>query len=379
MPGEENWIAIIYSAVGPAGNRGGGIHNAVIAQATGLMANGVGVKLLTSSEACALEATERGIPFDFARPWNSGIDPLFSPRIWRSARYRKGRLPAAVIHNNARTWFAGGFLFPRALQAQVLHRENPHTYRFFRNWIALSSAYADAVRQSRQGRFRRIALAPNGLAAFPAPPPLRSRTGPITIGTVGRPSATKGTDVLIEAAVIVKRMRPDITFRIAGNGYDEQQALARRKGVADTMQFVGWQNDVEAFMDQLDVFCLPSIVEPFGLVMIEAMARGLPVIASATNGARDIVRPGETGWVVPINDAAALAGAMLEAACDREEIARRGAAAYRDVCLRYAPEAAGRNLLSALDSLREMSGRRQGAQFLPRGADMVQASVDRAP
>ncbi|MGI9475486.1 MAG: glycosyltransferase family 4 protein [Hyphomicrobiaceae bacterium] len=367
-PCEQNWIAIIYSALGPAGDRGGGIHNAVIAQATGLMANGVGVKLLTSSEACAVEARERGIPFDLARPWHSGIDPLFSPRIWQSGRYRDGLLPAAVIHNNARTWFAGGLLFPRALQAQVLHRESTHTYRFFRNWIALSSTYAQALRESRQGWLRRIALAPNGLASFPAPPPARSRVGPITVGTAGRPSATKGTDVLIEAAAIVKRVRPDVTIKIAGNYYDDLQKRAKCKGVSDIVQFVGWQNDIDAFMDQLDVFCLPSIVEPFGLVMIEAMARGLPVIATATNGARDIVRHDETGWLVPINDAAALAGAVLEAAADRSVISRRGAAAYRDVCSRYAPQAAGRNLLTALDTLHEMSGRRQSASFRPLAA-----------
>ena len=355
-PARKNWIAIVNSAIGPAGNRGGGIHNAVIAQACGLVANGVGVKILTSSEACAVEAEEKGISYDLARPWNSGIDPLFSPRIWRSARYHNGVLPTAVIHNNGRTWFAGKALFPSALHVQVLHRENVHTYRFFRNWISLSTGNAETLRGSRSGRFRRIATAPNGLVVRPAPPPKRERTGSITIGTAGRPSASKGTEMFLEAAALVKGIRPEIRFKIAGS-YDGLQNLADRYGVSDVVEFVGWQNDFDGFLDDLDLFCLPSVIEPFGLVMIEAMARGLPVISTATNGALDIVKPGETGWLVPIGNAEALAGAILDAASSRTEISRRGAAAYRDVCLRYTPAAAGRQLLEALISISATSHR----------------------
>lgn len=229
-----------------------------------------------------------------------------------------------------------------------------HTYRFFRNWIALSSTYADKLRGGPHGRFRRIALAPNGLVAPPTPLPERLRCGPITIGTAGRPSETKGTDLLIEAAVRVKQVRADIRFKIAGRGYDELQKRAEARGVSDVVDFVGWQNDMDGFLDQLDVFCLPSVNEPFGLVMIEAMARGLPVLSTATNGALDIIKPGETGWVVPIGDAGAFAAAVLDAASDRDEIARRGVAAYRDVRTRFAPVAAGRNLLSALATLRQI-------------------------
>ncbi|MGI9388430.1 MAG: glycosyltransferase family 4 protein [Boseongicola sp.] len=326
----------------------------MIAQAAGLKANGVDVKILTSSEACAREATARDLPYDFARPWHSGIDPLFSPRIWQSGRYRNGVLPAAVVHNNARTWFAGGLLFPRALHAQVLHRENVHTYRFFRNWIALSSGYADELRDSPSGRFRRIALAPNGLAAVPKQLSRRMPAGPFTIGTAGRPSETKGTEMLLAAALRVRQVRPDIRFKIAGRGYDQFQEMAKRIGVADVVEFVGWQDDMDGFLDTLDAFCLPSVGESFGLVLIEAMARGLPIISTATNGARDIVKPGETGWLVPINDPEAFAAAVLDAGSDRAEISRRSAAAYRDACQRYAPVAAGRNLLDALASLREM-------------------------
>ncbi len=107
---------------------------------------------------------------------------------------------------------------------------------------------------------------------------------------------------------------------------------------------------MERFLDSLNVFCLPSEKESFGLVLIEAMARGLPVISTVTTGGRHIVQIDATGWLVPIADADALAATLHEIASDRAELARRGEIAYCDIIEHSSPKSSGRHLLQALES-----------------------------
>lgn len=344
----QPWVAIIYSAIEPAGRRGGGIHNAVIGQAVSLTANDIGVRILTASEACAEEARTRGIDVDLDRAWNSGIDPLFSSRIWRSLRRKNGARPAAVIHNSGRTWLAGGIMFPGILQTQVMHRETIQPYRFFRHWIALSNPFAKKLESSASGRFRNIAVAPNGLADVPMQPTRETRTGPVVFGTAGRLSLEKGTDAFIDAAALAVRFGIDARFRIAGATPDRYRTYAEQLGVSEVVEFVGWTDDMDDFFDSLDVFCLASHKESFGLVLIEAMARGVPVISTVTNGALDIVEANATGWLVAIDDTKALAETFRRVASDRAEIERRGSAAFTSVCERYTPKPVGRALIKAL-------------------------------
>lgn len=346
----EPWVAIIYSAIEPAGRRGGGIHNAVIGQAISLMANDVGVRILTASEACAEEAKTRGIDVDLDRAWNSGIDPLVSSRIWRTLRHKNGKRPAAVIHNSGRTWLAGGIMFPGILQTQVMHRETIPPYRFFRNWIALSNPFAEKLKSSASGRFRNIAVAPNGLVDVPTQPAREPRTGPVVFGTAGRLSLEKGTDAFIDAAAQAARLGIDARFKIAGAAPDRYRSYAEQQGVSDILDFVGWTDDMDDFFDSLDVFCLASHKESFGLVLIEAMARGVPVISTTTNGALDIVDAGETGWLVPIDATDELAETFRNVASDRAEITRLGAAAFACVRDRYTPKPVGQALIEALRS-----------------------------
>lgn len=346
------WIAIIYSAIEPTGRRGGGIHNAVMAQALALEANGIGVTVFTSSEAFAAEAEARSLRVALDRAWHSGIDPLLSRRTWRQTRRHNGVRPAAVIHHNGRTWFAGAVLFPGVLQAQVMHRETVPPYRFYRHWLALSHPYAAFLRSGTSGRLRKIAVAPNGLPEAPQPLLQKNRpTDRILVGASGRLSKAKGTNLIIEAAAILKADGANIHFKIAGPSPEPFIALADQKGVSDRVEFVGWIDQMNDFLDELDIFCLASEKESFGLVLIEAMARGLPVVSTATNGARDVIGDDPVGWLTPIGDAQALATTLSTASSDRHELARRGEAAFHRACLQYTPQPVGRELIKALTSL----------------------------
>jgi glycosyltransferase involved in cell wall biosynthesis len=76
------------------------------------------------------------------------------------------------------------------------------------------------------------------------------------------------------------------------------------------VEFLGWRDDVEALLHRWDVFVMPSLEEGFGIAALEAMAAGLPVVATAVGGIPELVKDGETGWLVPPADPQALAGRL---------------------------------------------------------------------
>jgi glycosyltransferase involved in cell wall biosynthesis len=119
-------------------------------------------------------------------------------------------------------------------------------------------------------------------------------------------------------------------------GYQrELEAFARSQGLTDRVRFVGHVGTPRDFVAQCDVLVHASEREPFGLVVAEAMSLGVPVIASDTAGPREIVRPGETGWLVGVGDSAALAirlDALMRDPDGCVAIARR---AQDDVAKRY--------------------------------------------
>ncbi len=120
--------------------------------------------------------------------------------------------------------------------------------------------------------------------------------------------------------------------------YEERlHALAGELGVADRVEFRGFRDDVRAELAELDVLVHASTTpEPFGQVVLEGMAAGLPVVAAAAGGRAEIVTDGVDGLLVAPGDAAALAAALTRLAADPQLRERLGAAGRR-TSLRYAP------------------------------------------
>jgi glycosyltransferase involved in cell wall biosynthesis len=163
------------------------------------------------------------------------------------------------------------------------------------------------------------------------------RTNPAPqIGIVGRIAPWKGQDVFLEAAALLVRQGFPARFRIAGSAmFGEEQAFERQLrelttslGIEDRVEFLGF-SDVPAVLSSLDILAHASrIPEPFGQVIIEGMAAGLPVVASDGGGAREIIENGKTGLLVPMGDARALAHALAQL-LTTPELARGLAAAGR--------------------------------------------------
>jgi glycosyltransferase involved in cell wall biosynthesis len=147
---------------------------------------------------------------------------------------------------------------------------------------------------------------------------------PARIGLVGRICSWKGQHVFLRAAAIVHKTYPHVEFAMIGSalfGEREYEAelhrLTKELGLEEFVHFAGFRKDVEAAIAELDVLVHASTIgEPFGQVIIEGMAAGKPVVATDGGGVPEIVQDGDTGILVPMNDAQAMASAISKLLAD---------------------------------------------------------------
>ena len=146
----------------------------------------------------------------------------------------------------------------------------------------------------------------------------------------------KGMAVLLEALPKVVERFPDVQLLVVGRG-DEDQLRAQAGELVDNLRFLGLvDDDVKASaMRSADVYCAPNTGgESFGIVLVEAMAAGTPVVASGLDAFRHVLRDGEVGRLVPVGDGAALAEALIET-LENDELRERYVTAAREAVGRY--------------------------------------------
>jgi glycosyltransferase involved in cell wall biosynthesis len=170
----------------------------------------------------------------------------------------------------------------------------------------------------------------------PAPPDPAARSPqPARLLAVGRLVAVKGHGVLVEAVARLVRDGLEVVATMVGEGPRRAglEALARDFGVAERIRFTGavGQDDIRRFYAEADVFCLPSFAEGLPAVLLEAMASGVPVVASRITGIPELVEDGVSGILVPPGRADRLADAVRDLLADRARRERIAAAARRRV------------------------------------------------
>lgn len=143
----------------------------------------------------------------------------------------------------------------------------------------------------------------------------------ILVGAIGNIRPAKGYDLLLRAAAEVKKQRQGVKFIIAGQGsgllYQELLSLRDRLDIKDTVFFLGYMEDTVQFLHNIDVFLLSSKSEGFSISLVEAMACGLPVIATRCGGPEEIVEHAVTGIFVQPGDPHLLANAIVDLYKDR--------------------------------------------------------------
>ena len=170
---------------------------------------------------------------------------------------------------------------------------------------------------------------------------------------VGRLVEQKGHRYLLQAWPTVIAARPDARLLVVGDGPWRARLAeeARALGVTDTVTFTGWRRDVPAILAAANLCAHPSLWEGFGLVLLEAMAAGTPIVASRVSSIPEIVLDGQIGWLVPPRDRTGLAEAILRLLADPERCRAMGEAARRRVLETFSPERMVRATEAVYDEL----------------------------
>jgi L-malate glycosyltransferase len=214
-----------------------------------------------------------------------------------------------------------------------------HAYRCAHAVVANSRAAAQQL-EAEGLAADRVTVISNGIdiSRFAARPP--SGRPVTTIVTVANLRPEKAHEVLLQAAARLTPRYPHLQFTIVGDGprADELRTLAETLGVATHVSFLGHREDVPALLASADAFVLPSRSEAFPNGAIEAMAAGLPVVASRVGGLLDLIEDGRTGMLVQPDNPAALAEALESLILSPARAAMVGSAARDEVTRRYSFE-----------------------------------------
>ena len=172
----------------------------------------------------------------------------------------------------------------------------------------------------------RVPVVPNpvNLARFQC---VRAPSDQVRLISAGRLSPEKNQALMLQAFRLALDENPDLTLTIAGSGPEEQklQTLCRELYLDESVRFLGHVEDVSPILAEGDVFLLSSRYEGLPIAMLEAMASDLPIIATDVGGVRDLVSDGENGFLIPSEDADAMAKAIVRLAHDPALRARMGA------------------------------------------------------
>jgi glycosyltransferase involved in cell wall biosynthesis len=235
---------------------------------------------------------------------------------------------------------------PRLLRYAYMFAEKLMAFKTSR-FICVSPAIRDDMLKLGMTD-RKLCLIPNGvdMNRFYPRPVLKDKlkvlglkkNGPV-IGTVGRMVPEKGQAYLIGALKFLKTRWPDLECVFVGAGPVRDQLIKRASelDVLEMCRFCGEHADIENIYPVLDIFVLPSLREPFGLVLLEAMASGIPVITTSSGGPMDFIDHDINGCLVPPQDSRQLAQKIDDMLTDRlkatsvAENGRRTAEKFYDV------------------------------------------------
>lgn len=253
------------------------------------------------------------------------------------ARWRLRRLLATFRPAIAQTHLAraANLAGPAARSLAIPTLAKTHNYVNTKYYRAIDHLVPTTRKQHDYLRAQGIAeqalsIIPNFSAIAPRTHASLPETAALRAVAIGRMVHKKGFDVLFEALARARSRGLDLRIDLAGDGpesdalHDQLAAL----GLREMVKFLGWQEDVTACLDTADVFVLPSRDEPFGIVCLEAMACGIPIIATTTDGPVSVLDD-TTAILVPPGDPEALARGLAEIARDRVGAMKRASVAQQ--------------------------------------------------
>jgi len=202
-------------------------------------------------------------------------------------------------------------------QLSRLHR---HTLSRAARVIAVSQAVARELRASGIVNEKQIAVIPNGVDVERFKRACAESDRGLLVGSIGEIRTLKRHDDFIRAAARIASRFPEAQFVLAGTGDGRKQLeeLVVELRLSDRFRFLGWVEDAEKLLCEMDVFVSASETESFGLAIVESMAAETAVVATATEGAQEVIEDQKTGLLVPIGDVDRIAEAVMSLLADPE-------------------------------------------------------------
>ncbi|MBW8881292.1 MAG: glycosyltransferase [Asticcacaulis sp.] len=239
----------------------------------------------------------------------------------------------------------------RSRTVQVLHTPTvkPHLKR-----IAAALCISDDVAARARAAFPSLRIFDMANFSHLRSLPVKNAPdGVPVIGAMGRLHAIKGFDVLLRAAAQLRGQGSRFQLKIAGDGPQrgELEALSRSLKLDDCVEFCGWAADPLQFLAGVDLFVVPSRFESFGLVVVEAMAAGVPVVASDTEGPRQVLKAGQFGALFKSEDVSELAAAVDQVLCNWGRFREQALAAQIYAMDAFGFDAGRRRLRDAIEAL----------------------------
>jgi len=224
---------------------------------------------------------------------------------------------------------------------------------------------------------RRLHVVRNGVDDEVFAPRPRAAGLPPTVGFVGRLSPEKDPRTFVEAAALIHARAPGVRFVIVGDGplRTEIEALVAERGLDGVLAFAGVRDDMPATYAAFDVLALTSRHEGTPLAVLEAMACGLPIVATSVGGVPELVCDDESGVLVAPSDAGAIAAAVLALLDDPRRRSSLSAAARARVVERFALRT---QVVRTAALLREVAGSRGAASRSDAGIHVVDGARRRA-
>jgi len=294
-----------------------------------------------------------GIPVRYADMDVKGDPAAFARLVRIIRRFRPDVLHTFLFHANVAGRLAAPFArFPVVVSSiRVAERRRPSHLRmdFLTHFLMdVEVCVSEGVRAFTHERAgipeRKLVVIPNAVEPTRPDRPRQvvraefgASAGDVVVLSVGRLDPQKGYAYLVEAAARLLISKPNILFVVAGEGGDRGrvEAAIASASIQGRFKLLGWRRDTADLYAAADIFVLPSLWEGMPNALLEASAAGLPVVATAVEGSREIVEDGRTGILVAPRDAEALALAIERLVADPHLRSQLAAAGQKAVLERH--------------------------------------------
>jgi glycosyltransferase involved in cell wall biosynthesis len=308
------------------------------------------------------------------------IDPLLVWRMWRAIKHD----PPLIVHTHLFKSDMHGRPAARLAKVPVVvsaiqncndWARNPLLGRMYGQTTWLADRLIAASEEVRQFTIQMMGVPAQRIVTIPNAVPVQRFQGqheagkrlrielgidlqsPL-VGIVARLMPQKDHATFLDAGAALMRSLPQARFLIVGDGplRMELEAQARALGIAESVLFAGLRSDIPAVMAALDVLVFSSRWEGLPVAMLEGMAAGVPVVATAVDGIPGVINDAQNGLLVPPQQPQALASALLRVLQDRMLAEQIGSAGARHVEQHYSIQAAIRQTIALYDALLQQSG-----------------------